>query len=189
MNAINAAGSVSRPTISRRTMSRPTMSRPTPLRPSGTLPRTGTVTTGTSYPYADHPRRTMDRGFGGFPTPFAILSRLFGRAFPKLERKLTRTVTMPQSRTIASERGTIPPGSRPVPYISFDAVVGRNSMFQALTQEQLEELGGVEYRALTALLWIVPLVSIRLFSIPWGPCMDIDITFASTTLDCSSSGS
>ncbi|PIL33508.1 transporter [Ganoderma sinense ZZ0214-1] len=149
--------SISRPTISRRTMSRPTMSRPTPLRPSGTLPRTGTITTGASHSYVDHPRRTMDRGFGGFPTPFAILSRLFGRAFPKLERKLTRTITIPQSRTIASERGAVPPGSRPVPYISFDAVVGRNSMFQALTQEQLEELGGVEYRALTALLWIVPL--------------------------------
>ena len=104
----------------------------------------------------------MDRDFGGFPTPFAIVSRLFGRAFPKLERKLTRTMTIPQTRTIVSERGAIPPGSRPVPYISFDAVVGHNSMFQSLTQEQLEELGGVEYRALTALLWIVPLVSICL---------------------------
>ncbi|KAJ8486784.1 hypothetical protein ONZ51_g4604 [Trametes cubensis] len=87
--------------------------------------------------------------------PHELLSRLFGRAFPQLERKLTRTITIPRTRTIASERGTLPPGTRPVPYISFEAVVGRNSVFQSLTREQLEELGGVEYRALTALLWIV----------------------------------
>jgi hypothetical protein len=46
-------------------------------------------------------------------------------------------------------------GSKVVPYISFDAVVGRNSTFHLLTNEQLEELGGVEYRALNALLFIV----------------------------------
>lgn len=87
--------------------------------------------------------------------PHELISRLFGRAFPSLERKLTRTITMPRTRTIASERGTVGPGARPVPYISFEAVVGRNSVFQSLTREQLEELGGVEYRALSALLWIV----------------------------------
>lgn len=32
-------------------------------------------------------------------------------------------------------------------------------MFHSLTHEQLEELGGVEYRALSALLWIVAGVS------------------------------
>ena len=94
--------------------------------------------------------------------PHELLARLFGRAFPKLERKLTRTITIPRTRTLASERGAVPPGSRPVPYITFEAVVGRNSVFQALTGEQLEELGGVEYRALTALLWIVALVGISL---------------------------
>lgn len=31
-------------------------------------------------------------------------------------------------------------------------------MFHLLTEEQLEELGGVEYRALTALLWIIAFV-------------------------------
>jgi hypothetical protein len=42
-----------------------------------------------------------------------------------------------------------------VAYISFAAVVGRNSRFEGLTEEQMEELGGVEYRALRVLLWIV----------------------------------
>jgi hypothetical protein len=45
-----------------------------------------------------------------------------------------------------------------VPYVSFDAVVGHNSSFEELTEEQLEELGGVEFRALNALLWIVGIV-------------------------------
>ncbi|EIW54439.1 TrkH-domain-containing protein [Trametes versicolor FP-101664 SS1] len=143
---------MSRPTMSRPTMSRPTMSRPTMSRPM-TMPRTGTITTGASHAFP--PRRTMHKGFGGFPMPHELISRLFGRAFPSLERKLTRTITMPRTRTIASERGTVGPGARPVPYISFEAVVGRNSVFQSLTREQLEELGGVEYRALSALLWIV----------------------------------
>ncbi|KAI0669657.1 cation transport protein-domain-containing protein, partial [Trametes maxima] len=143
---------MARPTMSRPTMSRPTMSRPTMSRPSG-MPRTGTTTTATSQPFAT--RRNVHKGFGGFPMPHEIISRLFGRAFPSLERKLTRTITMPRTRTIASERGTLPPGIHPVPYITFEAIVGRNSVFQGLTREQLEELGGVEYRALSALLWIV----------------------------------
>ncbi|RPD57724.1 hypothetical protein L226DRAFT_512491 [Lentinus tigrinus ALCF2SS1-7] len=152
--------SMSRPTMSRRTMSRPTMSRPTMSRPTAsrgraTSPRSGTITTAASHSHSHPSRRTMHRGFGGFPMPHELLSRLFGRAFPQLERKLTRTITIPRTRTIASEHGTVAPGARAVPYISFEAVVGRNSVFQALTREQLEELGGVEYRALTALLWIV----------------------------------
>jgi hypothetical protein len=48
--------------------------------------------------------------------------------------------------------------ARAVPYVSFDAVVGHNSSFEELTEEQLEELGGVEFRALNALLWIVGIV-------------------------------
>jgi hypothetical protein len=54
----------------------------------------------------------------------------------------------------------------PVPYISFDAVVGRNSQFKDLTSEQLEELGGVEYRGLKVLTWVVPLVSLS-FPLPF----------------------
>lgn len=39
------------------------------------------------------------------------------------------------------------------------AVVGRNSHFHDLTKEEHDELGGVEYRALKVLFWIVLLVS------------------------------
>ena len=92
--------------------------------------------------------------------PHEIFTSLMHRLFPKLERKLTRTMTMPRTRTIVSQHSGAPSG-RPVTYISFDAVVGRNSEFKALTTEQLEELGGVEYRALGALLWIVGGVSMQ----------------------------
>ncbi|KAJ7125143.1 cation transport protein-domain-containing protein [Mycena epipterygia] len=95
-------------------------------------------------------------GFGGFPMPHEIAKDVFSRLFPKLQRKLTRTMTFPKTTTLASRRGEMGVvGAKPAPYISFDAIVGRNSAFQRLTKEQQDELGGVEYRALKALLWIV----------------------------------
>lgn len=103
------------------------------------------------------PRNAKDEDFGGFPMPLEILTRLFGRLFPKAKRTLTRTLTIPATTSLVSQGGAaaVPPNAKPVPYISFDATVGRNSAFRWLTSEQLEELGGVEYRALNALLWIV----------------------------------
>ena len=67
-------------------------------------------------------------------------------------------MTMPRTNSIAG-RGTINSGmaeeTKEVPYISFSAVVGRNSRFHDLTEEQMDELGGVEYRGLRVLLYIV----------------------------------
>ncbi|TFK74624.1 TrkH-domain-containing protein [Pluteus cervinus] len=101
-------------------------------------------------------RGNKHRGFGGFPMPLQILSSLFGRFFPKAKRTLSRTVTVPTATSLVSQSMVhVPAGAKSVPYISFDAVVGRNSAFHWLTSEQLEELGGVEYRALNALLWLV----------------------------------
>ncbi|KAG6857172.1 hypothetical protein H0H87_008237 [Tephrocybe sp. NHM501043] len=87
--------------------------------------------------------------------PWEILASLFTRLFPKLGRTFTRTVTIPATTSIVSQQHTIHPGGKAVPYISFDAIVGRNSAFHHLTNEEMEELGGVEYRALNALLWII----------------------------------
>lgn len=39
------------------------------------------------------------------------------------------------------------------------SVVGRNSHFHDLTKDEHDELGGVEYRALRILFWIVLTVS------------------------------
>ncbi|KAG1846591.1 cation transport protein-domain-containing protein [Suillus subalutaceus] len=123
----------------------------------------------------DPPQEQMLRGFGGFPMPHELLGMLFGWLFPNTNNRLKRTVTIPVTTTLAggglgrtmSGAASIPgrpthggsisakEGTKPVTYISFDAVVGRNSAFHFSTNEQLEELGGVEYRALNALLWLV----------------------------------
>ncbi|KAL7412684.1 cation transport protein-domain-containing protein [Mrakia frigida] len=125
---------------------------------------TGTVRgpTNSSFPRSStirtQHRPTKQSGFGGFPMPHEIIRSGIAAVFPQIEKRITRTLTVPQTATIASTRsgtGSIGPG-KPVPYISFDAVVGRNSQFKDLSSEQLEELGGVEYRALKVLMWIVP---------------------------------
>ncbi|KAK5166538.1 low affinity potassium transporter [Saxophila tyrrhenica] len=41
----------------------------------------------------------------------------------------------------------------PMPYLSWQATIGRNSAFVGLTEEQREELGGIEYRSLKTLKW------------------------------------
>lgn len=96
--------------------------------------------------------------------PFQIISSIFEKLFPKLKQKLTRTLTTPATMSLVSNRDGGLEGGKQVPYISFDAVVGRNSAFYLLTSDQLDEIGGVEYRALNSLLWIVPFVSILTFS-------------------------
>ncbi|KAG2073727.1 TrkH-domain-containing protein [Suillus decipiens] len=124
--------------------------------------------------FVDPPQEQMLRGFGGFPMPHELLGMLFGWLFPNIKNRLKRTVTIPVTTTLTgsglgratsgaasiprrSTHGSISAkeGAKPVTYISFDAVVGRNSAFHFSTNEQLEELGGVEYRALNALLWLV----------------------------------
>ncbi|KAL4923433.1 potassium ion transporter [Aspergillus undulatus] len=49
-----------------------------------------------------------------------------------------------RSLTVERDRPTLP-------YLSWDATVGRNSNFVDLTEEQRDELGGIEYRALKTL--------------------------------------
>lgn len=96
--------------------------------------------------------------------PHEIISSIVHKFFPNLERKIRSTVTVPVARTLTTqhvENGQQVAGSRPVPYISFDASVGRNSTFHDLTYEQLEELCGVEFKALNCLVWIVPCVRFR----------------------------
>ncbi|KAK5193944.1 low affinity potassium transporter [Exophiala xenobiotica] len=43
----------------------------------------------------------------------------------------------------------------PAPYLSWEPTIGRNSFFIGLTEEQREELGGIEYRALKTLALIL----------------------------------
>ena len=121
----------------------------------------------------------MHTGLGGFPMPHKILGKLLGRLFPRAKKRIRRTMTIPATTTIAGSAfvrsySNLAPSYRrdaaglglthlmkPVSYISFDAIVGRNSAFYSLTEEQMEELGGVEYRALNVLLWLLVVVSDR----------------------------
>lgn len=113
-----------------------------------------------------------DTHFGGFPSPFVLLQRLITylrqryaspRSLPTLSSSAINSNNlkfddfMPPHPPI-DDKGAFKlgdPPSAPVSYVSFPPIIGRNSMFHLLTEEQLEELGGVEYRALTALLWII----------------------------------
>lgn len=98
-------------------------------------------------------------GFGGFPTPFELARAGVKKFLPKASETLTQTLTMPRTATIG-RRDSLAPGDnltldKEATYISFAATVGRNSRFTGLTEEQMDELGGVEYRALRVLLYIV----------------------------------
>ncbi len=113
-----------------------------------------------------HPAPPADDDFGGFPGPEQLVTRMISKLSPRFKRRLKRTLTVPRTETlIPRSGGTVVTSDGPVksvPYLSFSAIV-RNSTFHGLTEDNIEELGGVEYRALSALLWIIPLVSLRPF--------------------------
>jgi hypothetical protein len=116
-----------------------------------------------TYPtvHSQHaPIRSRHTGYGGFPLPHILLARAFVHFFPGAKRAFERTVTIPRTTTLHSAANSGSEGGGwGQRYFSFDVFVGRNSAFPLLTNEQLEEIGGVEYRALNALLWIVAGVS------------------------------
>ncbi|GEM06126.1 potassiumion transporter [Rhodotorula toruloides] len=106
----------------------------------------------------------MHSDFGGFPNPLLAAASFAKDKIPGLRNVVDRTASLPRTTTMLSthSHGRSPSRRRasygdvkPVSYISFDAIVGRNSEFHGLTTAQQEELGGVEYRALTVLLRIV----------------------------------
>lgn len=92
--------------------------------------------------------RAMETGLGGFPYP----TELFRYIFDKFVQKFARQESTHVDRSSDIE-------TQKLDYISFEPIVGRNSRFLVLSRDEIEELGGVEYRALTALLWIVGGVS------------------------------
>jgi hypothetical protein len=109
-----------------------------------------------THPIIHLHRERMNRDLGGFPMPWTIIGSLFAKVFPGLKRKLMRTVTIPVTTSLAPGHDhENKPGSKYAPYFSFETRVGPNSTFHFLTSDQLDEIGGVEYRALNALLCIV----------------------------------
>ncbi|KDQ18289.1 hypothetical protein BOTBODRAFT_154177 [Botryobasidium botryosum FD-172 SS1] len=120
-------------------------------------------------------RRHRQTGHGGFPGPVGLIASAFRWFLPGAWRRWERNITMPRTTTYNSlhaERSHFRRSqvavldaqsgkwTRAVPWLSFDGlVVGRNSNFRtnALSSEQLEEIGGTEYRALKFLGWFIPL--------------------------------
>lgn len=99
---------------------------------------------------------------------------------PQIHRNRTHTSTFPRAtsrqRTFTNSNGEPNSGPRkrtntglssfrrsdtqrslqePMPYLSWQPTVGRNSFFVNLTEDQREELGGIEYRALKTLAWVL----------------------------------
>lgn len=129
--------------------------------PTSATTRSGTSRRDTSnYTGAPMTRQmtAKERGFGGFPTPFEIATSAVGKAFPKVQATFTRTTTMPRTTTFTSMYSNSggEKTNKPVPYLTFDATVSRNSRFQELTETQKDELGGVEYRAIDLLAKLLP---------------------------------
>ena len=70
---------------------------------------------------------------------------------PSFER--TPSTGQPRSRagSFLSARPSTNGDREPIPYLSWQPTIGRNSAFVDLTEEQREELGGIEYRSLKTL--------------------------------------
>ncbi|KAJ3551624.1 hypothetical protein NM688_g4595 [Phlebia brevispora] len=124
-----------------------------------------------SDPSKDHQRPQAEVGFGGFPGPGDVISGVSSKLFPTLHENFQRTLTMPRTATLIPQDHEAPAAdhlagpARRVRYLSFIADVGKNSHFRHLTEDQMLELGGVEYRALNSLMWITPLYYFGLLAI------------------------
>lgn len=95
-------------------------------------------------PYSSHQvgQREKDQGLGGFPGPFKLMKRIIRYYAPGAYGKVGRTLTIMPTQTIdraVDEKRWLPAGMT-------ELIIGRNSDFNTdeLTDEQLEELGGLE---------------------------------------------
>ncbi|KAF8968787.1 cation transport protein-domain-containing protein [Flammula alnicola] len=119
------------------------------------------------FPGTSNPQSQKYQGFGGFPGPAQLLKKIIKKIVPRAYNKMERTMTLTTMKTLDSSS---------VPWLNFSGlVVGRNSNFHtdSLTDDQLEDIGGAEYRALRLLSYLVPtyfvlcqLITI-LFFLPW----------------------
>lgn len=114
----------------------------------------------------DQPTRAKHKDLGGLPGPITLATNAFNRFAPqKLRMGIERTFTAPPSATLVPTKGLDQDVSGLVQYAKYftNVTVGvtRNSKFNIddLTDDQLEEIGGVEYRALRVLGYLVAAVS------------------------------
>ncbi|KIM41983.1 hypothetical protein M413DRAFT_445173 [Hebeloma cylindrosporum] len=118
-------------------------------------------------PGAPNTNNAKYQGFGGFPGPTKLLTQVVKITAPQTYQKLERSMTITTMTTLHASSA---------PWLNFSGlVVGRNSDFRtdSLTDEQLEDIGGAEYKALRLLSYLVPayivgtqLIAVLLF-LPW----------------------
>ncbi|MCJ1416349.1 low affinity potassium transporter [Xylographa parallela] len=93
----------------------------------------------------------------------------------------------PRSNTFDGSRSNTSKESHPMPYLSWQPTIGRNSAFVDLTEDQREELGGIEYRSLKTLaillvtyflffhlLGVVTFTPWIILTDTWGSIVDAD---------------
>ncbi|KAH0547788.1 hypothetical protein FGG08_000045 [Glutinoglossum americanum] len=109
-------------------------------------------------------------------------SRTAASSFPKAKlRKPLSNVSLPRVPSIGSAVEGLRSRGRSatwnsknlreidrIPYLSYTPTIGRNSAFLNLTQEQRDELGGIEYRALKTLTIILVSYFIAFHTIGWA---------------------
>ncbi|KAF8153943.1 potassium transporter [Crassisporium funariophilum] len=136
------------------------------------VPRRGTTML-TNNRYPDVPGSPGGRsqkkyqGLGGFPSVVDLVGQSIKIVAPNTYRRVQRKMTMPTVTTLDETK---------TPWLNISGlVVGRNSDFhtETLTDEELEDVGGAEYRALRLLSYLVPayfvvtqLIALLLF-LPW----------------------
>ncbi|KAI0802967.1 cation transport protein-domain-containing protein [Irpex lacteus] len=126
-------------------------------------------------------QRGKDQGLGGFPGPIQLFLKITRIYFPRVHRFVERLITHRRD----------PNRKNSFKWLGDDfknLIINRNSDFdtEELDDEELERLGGLEYRALDFLSWLVILyfIVIQLISIvliaPWlASTHDYDDVFAS----------
>jgi len=103
-------------------------------------------------PGAPDTKNKKYQGFGGFPGPANFLRKVVKMTAPRAYKKFERSMTVTTMTTLQASSA---------PWLNFNGlVVGRNSDFRtdSLSDEQLEDIGGAEYKALRLLSYLVPAV-------------------------------
>ncbi|KAM0746440.1 TrkH-domain-containing protein [Meredithblackwellia eburnea MCA 4105] len=97
---------------------------------------------------------------GGFPNPFSTAIRAAYHQLPPPPSPMNlKSIHDPHYDENDKDTNK---GDKQVNYVSSDILSTGNSQFHALTTKQQEEIGGVEYRALRVLFWVVLVYTITL---------------------------
>jgi hypothetical protein len=118
------------------------------------------------------PTGNKGRHMGGFPNPLSYFTRvlsstLFPRAYSRVSTRLERKLTMAYTSTVGEDAvGETPKWMRGFRSLKSLVITGNsNFRIESLTDEQLEDIGGVEYRALRLLSYVLAFVRLSSHSL------------------------